>query len=121
MAHSEHTDKEWVQAGRNMPRRPDGSVRYPTVISRKPRRGDIHPVPKSALERLMPGVLPQYLYGLKRIELRARRSPAIGQPFGCYYRRERVVALYSLPLTWELDQLARGWEGLLTGYGAEVE
>ena len=121
MAHSEHTEKEWVQAARRMPRHKDGSFRYPTVISRKPRLGDIHPVSKSALERRMPGILIEYLYGLKRIELRARRSSAIGVPFGVYYEREHIVALYSLPLVWELDRLMQGWQECLVAYQANVK
>jgi hypothetical protein len=120
MAHSEHTDKEWLQAARNMPRGADGAIVYPPVISRKPRRGDVHPVSPAALRERMPGIRPEYLYGLRRIELRSRRSNRIGEPFGCYLFRERVVVLYSLPLVWTLDGLSNGWKEQLTAYHAEV-
>jgi hypothetical protein len=120
MAHSHHTEKEWVMAGKEMPRNSDGCIRYPTVIARKPHRGDIHPLSKSFLEGMMPRVPLEYLFGLRKIELRPRLSPRIGEPFGCYLIRERVVVLYSLPLEWWLERISQGWREHLTGYRAGV-
>lgn len=120
MSHSFHTEKEWVHAARRMPRKPDGSLRLPTIITRRPRRGDIHPLPKSQLEEILPAAGLEYLYGLKRIELRARRSESIGKPFATYYVRERMVVLYSLPLEWKFDRLHKSWQRHLANWGAKV-
>ena len=44
----------------------------------------------------------EYLYGLRRIELRGRLNKEIGRPFGLYSPGEKVITLFSLPLTWQL-------------------
>jgi hypothetical protein len=120
MGHSDNTQKEWLRASLRMPRDEDGAIIYPPILSRKPRRGDRHPISAQGLKMRLPGVLPQYLYGLRRIELRARRSDRIGEPFGCYLMRERIVVLYSLPMQWKLDRLSDGWRSQFSAYGAEV-
>lgn len=121
MGVSWNTELEGTQAERGIARSADGTRKLPPIITRKPRRGDIHPVAASMLEKFLAGTQTQYLYGLKRIELRARRSGEIGEPFGCYLFRERTIVLYSLPWHWALKRLSAGWERELIAYGATVE
>jgi len=121
MAHSRHTAPEAAQAEWGIGRTPEGERRLPPILVRKPRRGDEHPIPKSQLERFLSGTRIEYLYGLKRIEMRARVGVTIGEPFGVYYFRERTVVLYSLPRVWELSRLSDGWERLFVSYGARVD
>ena len=121
MAHSRHTDKEWIQAARRLRRDADGEIRLPPIITRKPRRGDIHPVTRPTLEKWIWGVGFEYFHGLKRIELKARPSERIGEPFGCYSLRDHIIVLYSLPMIWQLDRLNTRWEINLSEYGASIE
>jgi hypothetical protein len=65
MAHSDHTDKEWVQAWRLMPRDDDGAIVYPRVVVRKPRPGDIHSLPRRDWPLLLRCLPLEYLYGLR--------------------------------------------------------
>jgi hypothetical protein len=44
-------------------------------------------------------VPPEYLHGLRRIELRARAARA-GDPFAVYWPDEKAIILYSLPSEW---------------------
>ena len=69
----------------------------PRVVERAPAAGDIHPLTSRALRGLFERIPGEYLHGLSRIELRARRTTEIGQPFGCYRRGEKVIILYSVP------------------------
>jgi len=98
MSRSFHTEKESVTARRR------GNM-LPRVVVRAPARGDIHPLTARAIRGLFEHIPAEYLHGLTRIELRARNAK-VGQPFGCYQRREKVVILYSVPPTiWEFPGL----------------
>lgn len=121
MANSRNTAPENLQAKWGVARTSDGKLRLPPIIVRKPRRGDLHPISKSHLERLLLSARTEYLYGLKRIELRSRIGNTVGEPFAYYYPVERTVVLYSLPLVWELSKLSGGWERLFTDYLARVD
>lgn len=101
MSRSYRTQKEATIANKRMPRDRSGSIVYPRVVERKPSPGDIHPVSKPVLSRLFCDMIPlEYVYGLKRVELRPRRNNQIGYPFGEYQWDEPVIRLYSLPLEW---------------------
>jgi hypothetical protein len=43
----------------------------------------------------------EYLYGLRRVELRAREEE-VGCPYAWYIPDERAIILFSLPMEWEL-------------------
>ncbi len=104
MSKSYRTLKEAVIARRNIQRDRTGAVVLPRLVVRKPKRGDVHPVPPTDL-RLFLHLLPlEFLCGLKRIELRARQSIEVGRPFGCYLPDEKVVILFSLPTSFNF-----GW------------
>jgi len=92
-----------VIARRNIRRDSDDAPVLPRLIQRKPHQGDVHPLAKKALTRLLTRIPQTYLYGLSRIELRARSSKEIGQPFGLYLPDEKAILLYSLPTKWELE------------------
>jgi hypothetical protein len=99
MSRSFRTEKESVTARRR------GNT-LPRVVERAPAPGDIHPLTARAIRGLFDGIPAEYLHGLTRIELRARCTAEVGQPFGCYQRREKVVVLYSVPPTiWEFPGL----------------
>ena len=77
----------------------------PRIIVRKPRIGDGHPISCATLRGAIKSEVPlEYLYGLSRIELRARNHE-IGSPFGCYLIDEKTIVLYSLPLSLCWDEM----------------
>lgn len=79
----------------------DAEVRLPRVVRRRPRDGDVHPLSPRILRFFLKTDVPkEFLYGLKSIELRERRDRQIGNPFGEYWRDERIIVLYSLPTEW---------------------
>jgi hypothetical protein len=98
----------------------DGEVRLPRILVRKPKRGDIHPLSKSMLARALQRIPLEYLYGLTRIELRARHGNGIGAPFGAYRPGDKVVILYSLPMVWLIDWMTEGYQKDLERFGARV-
>jgi hypothetical protein len=71
----------------------------------------------NSLLREIPG---KYLYGISRIELRARETKAIGEPYGVYLLDEKAIILYSLPGEWELEYLRSTREDELRQFGAIV-
>jgi hypothetical protein len=72
----------------------------PRIVEREPRLGDVHPLPSGVLRRFLGWVPLAYLHSLRRIELRPRVSERVGRPFGLYDPSERMIILYSLPLSW---------------------
>ena len=95
MARSYQTEKPSVLARYRIPRDRDNRFVYPRVIARRPSPGDVHPLSKQALSGILRQTPIEYLYGLKRIELRPRRNNKIGEPFGCYLPDEKTIWLYS--------------------------
>lgn len=102
MSRSRRTRPPRVVAEERAPQTREGERVLPRVVEREPRRGDSHPLSARWLRKaLRERVPPEYLLGLKRIELRARESAEVGEPFGCYLSDERVIRLFSLPMSWE--------------------
>jgi len=100
MARSYRTQQPEAAAKRRLTPAEDGTIRLPRIVSRRPTRGDRHPISAGALRNILGREVPiEYLNGLARIELRPRPSD-VGEPFGCYLRDERAIILYSLPLQW---------------------
>lgn len=91
MSRSFRSQKESVIAERAIERDGEGRPLLPRIVERAPAPGDIHPVSKRVLRRLLSGLPVEYLHGLSRIELRARELPLIGQPFGSYWVGERAI------------------------------
>lgn len=97
MSRSHGTDKPAVRARRRIARDADGVPALPRVVALRPRRGDAHPLDGPQVRRLL-GRLPlEQLYGIERVELRARIG-GVGRPFAEYRRDERAVVLFSLPV-----------------------
>lgn len=71
----------------------------PRVVRFRPRNGDVHPVEATVLRAKLLRLPLEYLYGLKRIELRARPG-LVGQPYGYYRIGAKLIVLYSMPLRW---------------------
>lgn len=119
MSRSYRTQKEALIAERRIARHEDGSIVPPRIIERSPRIGDIHPLNKRALINVLKKIPVQYIYGLSRIELRAREND-IGCPFGSYRRDEKVIILYSLPTVWRLSAISRKHAETLAKFYAEI-
>jgi hypothetical protein len=94
-----------------------GGAYLPRIIERKPRPGDVHPLPPSLLSRFLSWVPLAYLHKLRQIELRPRVSARVGRPFGLYDPSEQMVILYSLPLQWTWPGV-KASNGLLRGMRA---
>jgi hypothetical protein len=120
MSRSRNTQKERVRAASRIDRHEDGEVCLPRIIARRPKRGDIHPLPKSILAGALRTIPVEYLYGLSRIELRARQGNRIGEPLGAYRPRERVIVLYSLPLSWVVDSMSENRQKGMEAFGGRV-
>lgn len=120
MSRSYGTTKQSVLARRRMKRSQSGERIIPRVISRRPRAGDIHPMGRSLILRLLRQIPEKYIYGLARVELRAREGE-IGKPFGLYLPRDKAIYLYSLPTTWHLPSLSKGMLAGLRQYFPQIE
>ena len=120
MSHSFRTRKVTVLARNRIRRHRDGRVAYPRVIERKPAPGDVHPLPKRAVHRFLRLFPIEYVYGLRRVELRARKDNEIGNPFGCYWTDEKAIVLYSLPAVWRVRRLGEGTRRSVEQFGAKV-
>ncbi len=120
MSRSYGTTKQSVLAHRRMKRSRSGERVIPRVISRRPRAGDIHPMGRSLILRLLRQIPEKYIYGLARVELRARAGE-IGKPFGLYQPRDKAIYLYSLPTTWHLPSIGKGLLASLQQYYAQIE
>src|SRR5262245_15196678 len=97
MAHSRGTSRKHAQAQRRMPRNCLGQVVLPRVIEHPPRPGDVHPLDRRTLLKLLPTLPLRFLHGLREIDLRARKSAEVGQPFGTYQPYFKLIRLYSTP------------------------
>lgn len=106
MSRSYRSQSELAIATRRIARRRDGRVKLPRIIDRAPARGDIHPLDKAALTNLLSKLPVEYLYGLSRVELRARQGDEIGRPFASYWTDERAIILYSLPRAWRFRSMS---------------
>lgn len=120
LSKSYRTEPESLIANRNAERDSEGRVILPRIVERKPRRGDVHPLPKKLLSSVLHNLPPKYIYGLSRIELRARETKAIGQPYGVYLLDEKAINLYSLPVEYELEYLRSEREIELRQFGAII-
>jgi hypothetical protein len=101
MSKSFRTEPERIIAERNLLRHPDGVLRLPRILQRKPAAGDIHPLEKATIQKILRKIPPEYLYGLKGIELRAREGKPgklkWGSPLAFYLPDEKTIWLYSHP------------------------
>lgn len=96
MARSHRTLKPALQAARRIARDDDGAPALPRVVARRPKRGDVHALSPEMVRTILGRVPVEQLYGLRRIELRARAGD-LGDPFAHYLRDERSILLYSVP------------------------
>ena len=117
MARSRHTDPPRVVAHRMDVR--TGMARARVVV-RRPRHGDVHPIPKSVVESLLVIVPGEYAHGLRRVELRARQGP-LGKPYAEYRRDEKVVVIYSVPTEWKLRSIPEWEQRSMHRFGADLE
>ena len=117
MSRSRHTDPPRVTARRADARTGMARAR---VVERRPRQGDIHPVPKDIVEALLVVVPGEYSHGLRLVELRARQGP-LGQPYAEYRRGEKTVVIYSVPRQWEMRSIPGYEQRSMSRFGARLE
>jgi hypothetical protein len=120
MSRSYRSEKESKIASRNIRRDSDGRPILPRIIERKPRPGDFHPMSKKIVTKMLAEIPEKYVYGLSRVELRARKSTEIGEPFGLYLIDEKAIFLYSLPSEWSLPSMTLGFELELRAFYPEI-
>jgi len=121
MSRSYRSQKESVTADRRIQRTADGTPVLPRIIERAPAPGDLHPLPKRVLRTLLQRVPVEYIYGLYRIELRARDLPLIGSPFAWYWVSERAIVLYSLPPVLRFRWLSTEFRRSLNRFHADIQ
>ena len=121
MSRSYRTQKESVMAGRRAQRDREGSIVFPRIVEREPASGDIHPLSKRTIAQQLKNLPVEYLYGLSRIELRARQGSEIGRPFGSYWNDERAIILYSLPTVWRLQGISKEFAKSLARFYADFK
>lgn len=102
MAKSYRSKPEHIIAKSNIARDADGHILMPHIIQRKPAYGDIHPLDKATIKIILRKIPIEYVYGLKRIELRTRDGKCgrlkWSQPLGYYLPIEKTIWLYSYPI-----------------------
>lgn len=96
MSRSFRTRPKDILAWERMPRDRQGKIIFPRIVIRKPREGDIHPLSRQDIAIAYKKLPLEYFYGLKEIELRARKGE-IGEPFGKYSPYAKKIILYSAP------------------------
>jgi hypothetical protein len=121
MSDSYRTQKEEVLAARKIKRDSEGKPIYPRIVVKPPTLGDLHPLTKQDLNRLFEEISLKYLYGLCRIELRSRLNEQIGNPFGQYSGRDKVITLFSLPTEWRLRNINDSLLSSVLKFYAEIE
>lgn len=122
MSKSYRTELTRKIAARCFPRDREGNGILPRVIERKPCEGDVHPLHKRHIVAFLRGMPIDYLYGLKRVELRPRTSDEIGKPYGCYLIDEKAISIYSVPATqWQVSEIEAEWAFQLHGAEVKVE
>jgi len=97
---------------------------FPRVVQRAPRPGDGFALDKRNIAAMFRFIQSQYLYGVKRIELLARKSEEVGNPYGSYLSDEAVVRLYSTPTDLWIFKTMPATSlhcKVLAGFGATVE
>lgn len=119
MAQSYRSDLTKVIAATRFPRDREGRPILPRVVERTPRQGDIHPLQREHITAFLNRLPIDYVYGLRRVELRAR-TDEIGCPFGYYRRKEKTVVLYSVPSDIWIVPADKISKETFESYGAEV-
>ncbi len=71
-------------------------VKYPRIIERKPKEGDIHPLSKAEIKKILEDLPKEYIYKLKTIELAPRNESS--KYAGMYLPSEQKVIIYSYPI-----------------------
>jgi hypothetical protein len=120
MARSYRTEPKWRIAARNAKRDANGDVTLPRIVERTPRIGDVHPIPKPALARMLSRLPVELYHGLRLIEMRPRQA-AVGHPFAEYSPASKTIRLYSLPTTIQLPHISSRQRQILEVSLATIE
>lgn len=112
----------WKTAKIKMKVDKNNKIILPRVVERICLKTDFYPFGKHLIAKLLKIIPREYIYGLKRIELRPRPNSDIGNPYGIYWLDEKIVILYSVPKgIWEYsNQLSQGWQDLFELHDARI-
>jgi hypothetical protein len=110
MSNSGNTFPECFQAANHIRRDKLGKPVFPRVIEHPPLLGDVHPLDKRTLVKLLPVIPLRFLHGVSAIELRARPFKSENHPLGTYQPKYKLIRLYSqpfpeIPLRSPLDEI----------------
>ncbi len=97
MAKSRNTYPEHFQAALHVRRDKLGAPVFPRVVEHPPLPGDVHPLDRQTLLKLLPASPLRFLHGVSAIELRARPFKCDDHPLGTYEPRYKLIRLYSQP------------------------
>ena len=97
MANSRNTFPDFLQAVFRMRRDRLGMPILPSVVEHPPLPGDVHPLDRQSLLKLLPVLPLRFLCGVSAIELRARPFNSDRHPLGTYEPRFKLIRLYSQP------------------------
>jgi len=97
MADSRNTYPERFQAALYIRRNKLGEPMLPRVVEHPPPPGDVHPLDRQTLLKLLPVIPLRFLQGVRAIELRARPFKREDHPLGTYEPRYKLIRLYSQP------------------------
>ena len=84
--------------------------------------GDVHPLTRQHISTFLRYLPVDYVYGLRRVELRGRTSEEIGDPYGYYLNGEKTIVLFSVPPDlWQFPHTPGGSYWRFEVHDAEVE
>ena len=122
MSKSFRTQPTRITAQRRIKKDAYGGIEYPRIVSRKPRLGDIHPIDRKLMKSVLQRIPVEFIYGLKKIELRSRQDKKIGEPYGFYRYSDRMIVLYSVPSdAWVLDGFYPQWRKAFRNWGVTID
>ena len=86
----------------------EGKIILPKVIQRACLKTECYPFDKRPIEKALELLPPEYIYGLKSVELWPRAG-RVGFPLGVYLRPDKTIIIYSVPKKpWVFDSLGQG-------------
>lgn len=122
MSKTFRTQPTRIIAQRRLKRNASGEIQYPRIVDQKPRPGDIYPIDKKLMSSILERIPVEFIYGLKMIALRPRKTNKIGDPYGFYRYSDRMIVLYSLPSdAWVLDGFSPQWRKAFRNWGLTLE
>lgn len=110
---------KWKTAELKFPKDREKKFIYPRVIQSACLKKEYFPLNKVAFSALLRFLPKEYIYGLKKIELRPRPGKEIANPLAYYRSGEKTIFLFSVPKgIWKFDKI--GNTGYYELHGAAI-